>query len=337
MALTPSDRRAGLILLAGLVLGLWGGAAQGAPAGTALRASYSAPVASMAPMWIAKELRLYEKYGVSSSVVFIGSGPTQTSAMLSGELDIGVVGGFAPVRAIVGGSRDLVIVGQSKKYMVGAIVGRPELKSPQDLKGKRLGIDRVGSNPDLYTIAALARFGMDPRRDVAYIQLGDIGQGLAALQAGSIDALTTTPPFDLFATRLGFRQIVDITAMRVPFAATVLLSTRSNLERKGDLLRRFMRAYAEAVRVFLTDPERTQQVVARYTKVQDRAVLEYTIKAEGQAMERTLDIDAKGVEFVLTQIRRDVPRAATMSPEEFLDRRLVRELRESGFLASLWP
>jgi NitT/TauT family transport system substrate-binding protein len=179
-----------------------------------LTAFYTAPVVSMAPMWIAKEAGFFKKQGLDVRLVFIASGPLGTTAILSGEVDVGIIGGFAPTRAIAGGAKGLVIIGQSKNRMTGAIVGKKEITSVQDLKGKRLGIDRVGSNPDMFTQAALSRFQMDPLKDLQYIQLGSIGQGIPALKAGTIDALTTSTPHDLFAQRLGFKVILDITAMK---------------------------------------------------------------------------------------------------------------------------
>ena len=177
-----------------------------------LTAFYTAPVVSMAPMWIAKEVGFFKKYGLDVRVVFIPSGPTGTTAILAGEADVGVIGGFAPIRAIVGGAKGLAIVGQTKNAIVATIVGKQEIATVQDLKGKRLGIDRIGSNPDMFTQAALSRFQMDPLKDLQYIQLGTIGQGIPALKAGTIDALTTSTPHDLFAQRLGFKVILDITA-----------------------------------------------------------------------------------------------------------------------------
>ena len=85
---------------------------------------------------------------------------------LSGDVDVGVIGGFAPIRAIAGGAKNLVMIGQTKNRMTGAIVGKKEIATVQELKGKRLGIDRIGSNPDMFTQAALARFNMDPLKDV---------------------------------------------------------------------------------------------------------------------------------------------------------------------------
>ncbi len=325
------------LALVGVALFLAGGAGGGARAAeeSRLTAFYTAPVASMAPMWIAKEAGFFKKHGLDVNILFIASGPAGAAALLSGEADVGIIGGSAPVQAILGGA-DLAIIGQSKKYMVGAIVGRTNLQSVHDLRGKRLGIDRIGSNPDMYTMAALARFNIDPRRDLTYVQLGDTGQGIAALKAGAIDALTTTPPHNLFAQRLGYKVILDITALKLPFAATVLASARSTVDRKPAELRKFMRGYAEAIHYFLKNPEGTAQIVARYTKVQDMEIVAHGIEAESQAMERTLQVEPRGIEFVLEQLKGKTPQAASAKAQDFYDARFFTELRESGFLTGLW-
>ena len=154
---------------------------EGSAQSQSLTAFYTAPVVSMSPMWIAKEAGFFKKQGLDVKLVFIASGPVGTTSVLGGETDVGIIGGFAPTRAIVGGAKALVIIGQSKVRMTGNIVGKKEIASVQDLKGKRLGIDRIGSNPDMFAQAALSRFQIDTLKDLQYVQLGDIGQAIAAL------------------------------------------------------------------------------------------------------------------------------------------------------------
>jgi len=301
-----------------------------------LTAFYTAYAISMAPMWIATEAGFFKKQGVEVRLVYIGSGPTGTAALLAREVDLGIIGGFAPIRAIVGGAKDLVIIGQSKNRMVGSIVGRKEITSVRDLKGTRLGIDRIGSNPDMYTIAALSRFQMDPMRDLTYVQLGSMSQGAPALKAGAIDAFTATPPNDLFAQRLGFKVILDITKLNIPFAATVLISSRTIVARKQSEIAKFMRAYAEAVHYFLTNPEGATRIVAKFTKVEDKEIIAHSIAAEAKAMEKTLQADPTGIELILKLISKTVPQAAAAKPEDFYDSRFFTDLKDSGFLKRLW-
>jgi len=220
--------------------------------------------------------------------------------------------------------------------MTGNIVGKKEIANVQDLKGKRLGIDRIGSNPDMFAQASLSRFQIDPLKDLQYVQLGNIGQGIPALKAGSIDALVAGAPHDLFALRLGFKVILDITALKIPFAVTVLASARNTVERKQQELTKFMRAYAEAMHYFLTNPEGTAQVVSKYTKVEDRELVNYAIQSEAKAMDRTLQVELKGIELILGLIGKTVPQAASAKAEDFYDTRFTADLKDSGFLKRLW-
>jgi len=229
-----------------------------------------------------------------------------------------------------------VIIGQSKNRITSKIVGKKEITSVQELKGKRLGIDRIGSNPDMFAQAALSRFHIDTFKDLQYVQLGDIGKVIAALKAGAVDAAIAGAPHDLFAKRMGFKEILDIDAMRIPFAVTVLVSARETVTRKQPELVRFMRAYAEAVHYFLTNAEGTAQIVTKYTQVTDREVLAYSINSEATAMEKTLQVDPKGVELLLGFIGKTVPQAASAKLEDFYDPRFTNDLRDSGFLKKLW-
>src|SRR5215475_11201802 len=288
------------LALIGIVLFTYFGAVhESTGQSSTLTAFYTAPVVSMSPMWIAKEAGFFKKNGLDVKLVFIASGPIGTTSVLGGETDVGIIGGFAPLRAMVGGAKGLVIIGQSKNRITSKIVGKKEITSVEQLKGKRLGIDRIGSNPDMFAQAALSRFQIDTFKDLQYVQLGDVGKVVAALKAGAIDAGIAGAPHDLFAQRLGFKVILDIALLKIPFAATVLMSGRDTVARKQTELTKFMHAYAEAMHYFLTNAEGTAQVVTKYTQVVDREVLTYSIDSEAMAMEKTLQVDAKGLDLIL--------------------------------------
>ncbi|MBI4522501.1 MAG: hypothetical protein HY695_01670 [Deltaproteobacteria bacterium] len=189
---------------------------------------------------------------------------------------------------------------------------------------------------DRISVFALSRFQMDPPRDLQYIQLGNTSQGIAFLKADAIDAFTSTPPYGLFAQRLGYKVILDITSLKIPFAATVLMSSRNTASRKQPEIAKFTRAYAEAVYYFLTNAEGSARIIAKYTKVQDREIITDSMEAESKAMEKTLQVDPKGIELILGLIRKTVPQAASARPEDFYDPGFFTELKESAFLKRLW-
>ena len=124
--------------------------------------------------------------------------------------------------------------------------------------------------------------------------------------------------------------------MKIPLASTVLASARNTVDRKQPELTRFMRAYAEAVHYFLTNREGTSQIITKYTKVEDRDVVAHSIASEAEAVERTLQIDPKGIELILALMSKSMPQASTVKTEEFYDSRFTNELRDSGFLKRLW-
>ncbi|HJX10737.1 MAG TPA: ABC transporter substrate-binding protein [Candidatus Binatia bacterium] len=157
-------------LLVLLSISLWWGATgparlYGQKKQAPLVVSYSALVASQSYLWIAKEAGYFERHGLDVKMVFISSGAHNVAALLAGDVDIGIIGGMGVMRAKLGGA-DLYLIGGTKNQYAGSIVAQPQIKTPAELKGKRIAITRRGSNPEFMAKAALQRFGMNPDRGV---------------------------------------------------------------------------------------------------------------------------------------------------------------------------
>ncbi len=132
----------------------------------------SAPSIAMAVPWFAEEARLYPKYDLDFQLVYIASSGIVTAAMSSGNGSVAIVGGEGPIRAYLGGNTDFVFVGSVKNVLTHSIMGKPEIKRPEDLKGKRIGVGRIGGNSHYFTQLALRLKGLDPLKDVNMIQTG---------------------------------------------------------------------------------------------------------------------------------------------------------------------
>jgi ABC-type nitrate/sulfonate/bicarbonate transport system substrate-binding protein len=133
---------------------------------------HSAQVMSQSMPWIAQEAGLFKKYDLDFRLVFIPSSPVATAATLNGDAEIGVTGAVGNVRAFVQGFTDLVFIAGMKNILTHSVLGKPEIKRPEDLKGKKVGVGRFGGNTHYFVIQALKRLGMDATKDIQTIQTG---------------------------------------------------------------------------------------------------------------------------------------------------------------------
>jgi ABC-type nitrate/sulfonate/bicarbonate transport system substrate-binding protein len=176
----------------------WGTLRAGAPglAAEKLVGLQSAPSMAMALPWIAEEARLYAKYGLDFQLVYIASSGMVTMAMTGGNGEVAIVGGEGPIRAFLGGNSDFVFIGSVKNVLTHSIMGKPEIKRPEDLKGKKIGVGRIGGNSHYFVQLALRQKGLDPSRDVSPIQTGGAPETFLALSSGAVDAAALTTPQD---------------------------------------------------------------------------------------------------------------------------------------------
>ena len=148
---------------------------------------YTARVMSQAYPWMAQDLGLFKKYDLDVAVVFVTPGAPSVAAILSGDSEVAVIGAASITRPFVQGNRDPVFIGGIKSLLTHSIIAKPDITRPEQLKGKRIGVSRIGSNPHYFAVQALRHFGIDSR-EVSFIQAGGAPETLAALVAQGIDA-----------------------------------------------------------------------------------------------------------------------------------------------------
>ncbi len=297
---------------------------------------HSAQVMSQSMPWIAQESGLFKKYDLDFRLVFISSSPVATAATLSGDAEIAVTGAIGNVRAIVQGNTDLVFIGGVKNIMTHSIMGKPELKRVEDLKGKKIGVGRFGSNTHYFTIQALRRFGIDAARDIQPIQTGGGPESLAALVGGRVDAASLVAPGDAAAVSQGFRYVVNGPELRIPYAATTFVTLRSLMARRGPVIGRFMRAMAEAAKILHTDKPFVYKVLGKYMRITDTKILDSAYQSEIPALERRLEIHESALQASLDEIAPTDARAKSVKPQDLVDRAYLIELEKSGIFAKLW-
>ncbi|HEY7060938.1 MAG TPA: ABC transporter substrate-binding protein [Chloroflexota bacterium] len=301
-----------------------------------LRASYSALSMSQSPIAIAKEASYYAEQGLDVEVLSIRSSAQNVAALLSGEVDVSILGGIGPVRARLSGS-DLVLIAATKPYFAGSIVARPDLRNPADLRGGRLGISAKGGNTDLMARAVLPRLGLEPDVDVTLLSTGDSPEQVAALLAGNVDAASLTPPADERANNEGYPTLFDVTGARIPYPAVALGTAGQKLAERPDPLERFIRAYGQAVHRYLTDKPYTLTVAAEFLRSDDPSANDEAYEIERRIMQADLDLPLAAIQGTLDLIKPEDPRAADARPEEFVDLGLLHKVQQSGFFQQLGP
>jgi ABC-type nitrate/sulfonate/bicarbonate transport system substrate-binding protein len=323
----------GLILVLALLLFSW---PLSAPAADKFVTIHSSRVMSQSMPWMALEAGLFKKYNIDHELVFIASSGIVTAALLGGDADMTVTGGIGNVIAYVRGSTDVAFIGGVKNTMTQTLVAGGNIKKPEDLKGKRIGVSRIGGNSHYFTIQALRRYNMEPNRDFSFLQTGGDPETLAALLSGGIEVANLTPPTDSQAIARGYHYVVYGPDLKIPYAATAFVTKRSLLTKRGQVVGQYMRAMAETARIMHTDREFVYKVLGKYLRITDRNVLDSAYNAEIKVLEPRLVIKNEALQAILDEVAQTDPRAKKVKPQELIDNRYLDELEKSGFFDQVW-
>ena len=296
---------------------------------------YTARVMSQSYPYIAQEAGLFKKYDLDVPIVFVTPGAPAVAAILSGDSEVAQISAASIARPFVQGNKDPVFVAGIKSLLTHSFIAKPEINRPEQLKGKRIGVSRIGSNPHYFAVQALRHFGIDSR-EVNYIQTGGAPETLAALVAQAIDVAVLTVPTDAQALKLGYHYVIYGPDLHIAYLATGYSTRRSVMAKRGAAIGRFVRAMAEAAKVMHTDKDFTFKVLQKYLRVDDRSLLEASYNVEIKALEPRLALKLEGIQSTLDEIAPTEPRAKTVTPQEMIDTRYLDEMEKSGFFDQIW-
>jgi NitT/TauT family transport system substrate-binding protein len=340
--------RASALLLVALVLGLGlscrasdgpsapaSGAGLGPPAPIKLRAAYTSISGAMAPLWAAYEGGFFEREGLAVEVSAFPSGNEGIQALMANEVDFLQIAGSTTAAAALGGG-DVVVLATTVRTIVTSLVARPEIQQPEDLRGKAVGISRLGTSIDTAARVALRHLGLEPEREVAIIQAGSMPNILGAMEAGRVQAGVLSYPSVTQARKLGYRLLLDIGTLGIPYASTGVSTRRSLVAEQPEVVRRYLRAQLAAIQRLRTDKPFALELFRQYLRTDDPDVLEETYEIYAlKYIECRPYPDERSMQGVLDELAATNPHAAEANPRDFYDDRFVRELDESGYLRSL--
>jgi NitT/TauT family transport system substrate-binding protein len=299
-----------------------------------VKLGYAALTAGQVAPWMAKEAGYFTKYGIEAELIYIPA-VAATQALIAGEIQLAQVTGVSTSGAILAGA-DVRIIASVQDRLAGSIYARPEIKTPEDLKGKKIGISRFGAVSETAVAMFLARFGLKRGTDVAIIQLGGLPEIITAMERGGVDAGFANPPQTSRARRLGMKELFDLNALGVELQQTCLTVTTKYLRERRPVVKAFLQAYAEGLHRFITDREISIQVLKKYLRVDDKEILDDAYSFYAQRLQKIPLPTVKGIKFILDEMAEKQPRAKNVAPESFVDFSLLQELEQNGFFKQLW-
>jgi ABC-type nitrate/sulfonate/bicarbonate transport system substrate-binding protein len=301
---------------------------------TRVMSGYAAISGPHAVLWVAREAGLFEKNGLRADVAYIRSGSTMGQALVAGEIQMAQMGGPAALAAGVAGF-DVTLIAVALNTTPIVIMGT--VSKMEELKGKGIGITRYGSNTDISARFAIRKFGLQPEKDVALLQLEDYPGIMGGLQSGRIAAGALADPFTDHAKKLGYKEIADIASLGLEFPFVSIVAKKTYLRDHADVAQRFVRAYTEAIALYKNNRELAMKVTSKYTGIKDAAILASTVNFYAPKLARVPYPTIGGIRFILDQIAARDPKAKNVNPESFMDVRFVKQLDESGFVQRLYP
>ena len=268
----------GFILVAGLATACGGSGTASAPASpgakVSLTASYSEVIPDEWAPWMALDGGFFDKNGLTVDLQSIASA-NGVAALLSGQVQIAQLGGSEVVSAAAGGA-DVVIVANLVPVFPYVFMAPASVTSMQDLKGKKIGVSKIGGSADVATRAALSSAGLDPNKDVTIVETGSAANRVAALRSGAIQGGVSQPPESTTLQKQGFHVILDMAKQKLPAANTVVATTGSYLKSHKQVVQSYVNSLVEAIAKIKKDKATALQVLTKWEKVTDQTVLDDT-------------------------------------------------------------
>jgi ABC-type nitrate/sulfonate/bicarbonate transport system substrate-binding protein len=216
------------------------------------------------------------------------------------------------------------------------LITRPEIKSVEQLKGKKFGVSRYGSSADFGMRAMLKRLGVDPVKEASILQIGDEPSRVAAIKSGNIDGTVANAPFGIEAERLKLSVLADSVKMNIPFFNTGLLGSKRFLDKQDAKVMNFLRAYLEAIKVLKTERDYSIKALAQFTRVQNLKAVQEGYDYFVKQLEPVPYPSVVAMQAVVDQLAESNPKAKNVDARSYINDRYLRRLEEEGFVKKIW-
>jgi NitT/TauT family transport system substrate-binding protein len=279
---------------------------------------------------------LFDKYGLKIEHVTLRGGVVSLAALSADEIQF-IYCSADPMIPRMAAGAEAKLIGSTIVGLPWVLVGRKEIKRPQDLKGKSIAVSRPGGLTDQLAKAVMKKFNLTTN-DVRLVHIGGTGQlePYNAMVQGLTQATLLTPPMDVRARRDGFPLVYNLNELGVPSIYSSMFTNFKGLKERAVLVQRFVAALAEAVHFVEKNPERAKAALAKILSINDQEVLQSAYDAYAKALvNRRLEVPLTAVTQAVENAREDGTQIRR-KPAEIVDNSFAEQLNKSGFLKELW-
>jgi len=311
---------------------LWSLPAFGAAASSKIILGYASPGRAL-PFWLAQDLGLFNKYGVDVESLFIRVAPVLVAGLASGDIHVGSTGGSATLAAVAGG-QDLKIIATFGSRNNFDLMAQPNIKRPEDLRGKRIGLTSIGGTTWMALLLWLEHFGLDVQRDKIQLQvMGEQAVTVQSLENGGVNAAVLDGIFSRRLKPKGFNTLGEYSDLKHQFVSQALVVQRSFLQQRSDTLENLLKAEIEGVAYILAPKNKPVAIktLMRRMKV-DAAAAEEGYLELLRVLERKPYPTVESLVHVQRLMKVQNPKIGDVKLDDINDARLVKKLDDSGFI-----
>jgi ABC-type nitrate/sulfonate/bicarbonate transport system substrate-binding protein len=290
--------------------------------------SYGGTAGYQLPLWVNKEFGFSKKHGVDLEIILIQAGSPNIQALLGGSLQLTQT---AASSAVIGATQGapVVIVATLENKLPMLLISRPEIKEPQQLRGKVIGINRFGGSNDAAVLMAIKAWKMEPK-DISMLQTGGTSARMAALISKKVDATVQSYPEIYQARKLGMNVLADIGDFGY-YTNTSNIVTRAYLQQNRAAIKGFIRGQIEGMHYVKTNKEGSLKILRKHLQITDAEAVEGTYEFFAKRLARSPRTELEGIKNILTSIG-----AGQRNAAEFVDMSLIDEIEKEGFVQKLY-
>jgi NitT/TauT family transport system substrate-binding protein len=300
-----------------------------------LRLAWAGLSPAHGPIWVIEDRKLLQKQGVTPEIIAINASPTVLQALLANEIEAASISVTTLTTSRLAGADTVMIAGIVPTF-VDHIVSLSNVTAVEQLKGKTGGVNRLGSTSDLGLRLALKKLGIDPDQDLKIISTGGATERFAALSRGITQFSIMPEPFVTQGVRLGFRNLYNISELKIPFWWNAILSREAIIKTKRPLMLKLARAVVEAIHIIKTEKEYAKAIFKKNLGVADQEGLERAYKEYSSVFQEIPYPTPDGVKTMLDDMAVKTPKAASADPRTYVDLSLIKEIEASGLTRQLY-